>query len=100
MKNKLFILIFCVGIFYSCDDKEPPQDKIGECPAINDPISWINGTVKYGDWQFGYTWIDGNFGVGTGDAEVIDIHNDCECPFNETETCGTGNTYAVYLSLG
>jgi len=30
MKNKLFILIFCVGIFYSCDDKEPPQDKIGE----------------------------------------------------------------------
>lgn len=98
MKTTIYILVFCVSILSSCDRDETSQDKVGVCPTVSDNISWKNGTVKYGQWQFGYTWIDGNYRIGTGGVQVINLHNDCGCPFNGTETGGTGNTYAVFLS--
>jgi hypothetical protein len=95
-------LIFIAGVIMTmlsngCDPK-PVQEKYGICPTLNDMVSWENGIVKYGGWQFGYTWIDGNIGVGTGGVQVKNIHSDCGCPYNGSETGGTGNTYAVYLA--
>jgi hypothetical protein len=100
MKAKLFILIFCASLLSSCVGDDFSKNKISVCPTVNDPISWKNGIVKYGQWQFGYTWMDGNFGIGTGGVQVINLHNDCGCQFNGTETGGSGNTYAVYLTSG
>ncbi len=97
MKTKLILYSLISLILFACKIENPANNKIGKCPNIDDPISWQNGIVKYGDWQFGYTWKDGYYAIGTGGVVTTNLHHDCNCPYNGNEIGGLGNTYAVYL---
>ena len=94
MKTKIFILIVFL-IIIACE-KEGKNTPFGTCPKANDPISWENN-LKYGSWQVGMSGFDGNYGIPTGGATVINLHSTCNCPFYGKEIGGTGNTYAVFL---
>ena len=96
MKNLLFRLLLFVSflsILYSCE-KTPKEEPIGTCPCTTDILYWRNH-LGYGMWRCGYTYIDGNIGIGTGGAVAMNILSDCPWKIYGDNAGGTGHIYQV-----
>jgi len=92
-RSLLLILLF--GILNACNTKKD-ETPIGTCPGVDSPIYWEPYHLAYGDWPLGFSSNDGDFGIPTGGASVINLRTHCQWQYYGTETGGTGNTYAVY----